>query len=174
MDTVTCSKEKSSFLELFDRKFIPPENLEETVKRLKSEGKSIATLNGSFDLLHAGHLHIIYEASKQADVLLVALNSDESIQSYKSPDRPIIPLEYRMQMMAALGFVGFITFFEETTPLNFLEKVKPDVHVNGAEYSEDCIEAPLVKSFGGRIHIVNLIEGLSTTQVIKKVHSLCD
>lgn len=150
-------------------KFIYPENLESKINELRQQGKKIATLNGSFDLMHAGHLEIIYEASKMGDVLIVALNSDKSIQQYKSPKRPIIPLEYRLKMMAALGFVSYVTWFDETDPKKILSKIKPDVHVNGAEYGHNCIEADTVKSNGGKIHIVDLVPGLSTSQIIKKI-----
>ena len=153
-------------------KYIQPGHLQQKIGELRKAGKKIATLNGSFDLLHAGHMQIIYEASLQADVLIVALNSDRSIQQYKSPLRPIIPLEYRLQMMSALGFVDFITWFDETDPLNLLSIIKPDVHVNGAEYGENCIEANLVKSNGGRVHIVQLVPGLSTSQILKKIATL--
>ncbi|MBT3393839.1 MAG: adenylyltransferase/cytidyltransferase family protein [Waddliaceae bacterium] len=150
-------------------KVVAPEELADTVAALRSEGKSIATLNGSFDMLHAGHMHIIYEASKCADVLVVALNSDASIQRYKSAERPIIPLEYRMQMLAALSFVGYITWFDEVNPCAVLEVIKPDVHVNGIEYGGDCIEAAVVKKNGGTIHLVDIVEGLSTSQIVEKI-----
>lgn len=150
-------------------KIILPEKLKTKVAELRKAGKRIATLNGSFDLMHAGHLHIIFEASQVADVLIVALNTDRSIQEYKSPLRPIIPLEYRMQMMAALGFVDYVTWFDETDPRRILSEIKPDVHVNGAEYGENCIEAATVKENGGKIHIVQLVPGLSTSQVLKKI-----
>lgn len=155
--------------ESYKQKLIPPAQLESHIAQLRHHGKTIATLNGSFDLLHAGHLQIIFEASQQADVLLVALNSDSSIQKYKSPLRPIIPLEYRLQMMAALSFVDFVTWFDETDPIRILKIIKPDVHVNGAEYGENCIEAETVKATGGRIHIVSLIPGLSTSQILNKI-----
>lgn len=151
------------------KKVIEPEKLQTKVAELKGQGKKIATLNGSFDLLHAGHLHIIFEASQVADVLIVALNTDRSIQEYKSPLRPIIPLEYRLQMMSALGFVDYVTWFDETDPIRILGVIKPHVHVNGAEYGENCIEAPIVKQHGGKIHIVQLVPGLSTSQVLKKI-----
>lgn len=153
-------------------KMIPPDQLSAKVTEIRKSGKTIATLNGSFDLMHAGHLHIIYTASQQCDVLIVALNTDRSIQEYKSPDRPIIPLEYRLQMMAALGFVNYVTWFDETDPRKILGVIKPDVHVNGAEYGPDCIEAPIVRSHGGRIHIVQLVPGLSTSQILKKIVSI--
>lgn len=156
----------------YKHKLILPENVEEKVQLLRREGKKIATLNGSFDLLHAGHLQIIYEASLQADILIVALNSDESIRQYKSHGRPIIPLEYRLQMMAALEFIDFVTWFSEANPINLLSSIKPDVHVNGAEYGKNCIEADTVIQNGGKIHIVELIPGLSTSNILEKIHSL--
>lgn len=152
-------------------KYIPPSQLEKSISKLRQEGKTLATLNGSFDLLHAGHLQIIFEASQQADVLIVALNTDASIQKYKSPFRPIIPLEYRLQMMSALGFVDYVTWFDETDPRQLLEIIKPDVHVNGSEYGLNCIEADVVKAHGGKIHIVSLVPGLSTTQILQKISS---
>lgn len=161
-----------SWLDDSKQKIIDPSKIGEIADKLRREGKTIATLNGSFDLMHAGHLHILYEASKAADVLILALNTDRSIQQYKSPLRPIIPLEYRLQMMAALGFVDYVTWFDETDPRTILAKIKPDVHVNGAEYGENCIEADTVKSNGGKIHIVQLVPGLSTTQILKKISEI--
>lgn len=156
-----------------DAKLILPEDVENKSQELKSQGKTIATLNGSFDLMHAGHLQMIHEASKQADCLILALNTDDSIKKYKSPSRPLVTLEHRLQMAAALQFVDYVTYFDETDPREFLRKVKPDVHVNGSEYGEDCIEADVIREVGGKIHIVKLVPGLSTTNLIKKIKS-CD
>ena len=150
-------------------KVILPNELADRIAKLRSQKRTIATLNGSFDLLHAGHLQIIFEASQVADLLLVALNTDRSIQEYKSPKRPIIPLEYRLQMMAALSFVDYLTWFDDTDPIKILSVINPDIHVNGAEYGENCIEAETVKAHGGRIHIVQLVPGLSTSAVIRKI-----
>jgi D-glycero-beta-D-manno-heptose 1-phosphate adenylyltransferase len=170
-----CSVSRSpiSFDDFFLQKWIEPSQIELRTDQFKHDGKTIATLNGSFDLLHAGHLHMIYEASKQADILIVALNTDSSIQKYKSPLRPIVPLEYRLRMMAALSFVDYVTTFDETDPRVLLGKIKPHVHVNGAEYGANCIEADVVKENGGRLHIVELIPGLSTTTLIKKIVTTC-
>jgi D-glycero-beta-D-manno-heptose 1-phosphate adenylyltransferase len=153
----------------YKEKIIEPSQLSQRVNTLRTQQQTIATLNGSFDLLHAGHLQIIFEASQMCDSLIVALNSDRSIQQYKSPKRPIIPLEYRLQMMTALEFVDYVTWFEETDPCALLTIIKPDIHVNGAEYGENCIEANTVKSHGGKIHIVQLVPGLSTSSVISKI-----
>jgi rfaE bifunctional protein nucleotidyltransferase chain/domain len=170
---VLLSQKSKTFAEAAKSKMILPEDLEGKVKALKDAGKTIVTLNGSFDLLHAGHLEMIYQASLQADVFIMALNSDRSIQQYKSPLRPIIPLEFRLQMIAALFMVDYVTWFEETDPRNLLAKIKPDVHVNGAEYGENCIEAEVVKAGGGRVHIVSLIAGLSTSKIIEKIKITC-
>ncbi|MBS0622413.1 MAG: adenylyltransferase/cytidyltransferase family protein [Verrucomicrobia bacterium] len=153
----------------YRKKLVLPADLSQWAEHQRSLGKKIATLNGSFDLLHAGHLHMIYTAKNQADLLLLALNTDASIQAYKSPLRPIVPLEERLQMVAALSFVDAVTFFEEVNPIKFLEKVQPDVHVNGAEYGHNCIEAETVKRMGGKLYIVELIDGRSTSRLIEKV-----
>jgi rfaE bifunctional protein nucleotidyltransferase chain/domain len=158
--------------EAYLKKIVKPEVIEEKVKEWKAEGKKIVTLNGSFDLLHAGHLYIIHQAKLQGDLLFVALNSDASIRAYKSPDRPIIKLNHRLEMMAALEFVDFLTWFDETDPRKILERIAPDVHVNGAEYGDNCIEAEVVRRHGGRLHLVERIPLLSSSEVITKIKSL--
>lgn len=155
-----------------EEKLIEPAHLEEKALKLK-QSKTLVTLNGSFDLLHAGHLKIISEAKSQGDCLIVALNSDASIKRYKSADRPLIPLKYRLEMMSALSFVDFVTWFEEDDPRQLLSLIKPDVHVNGSEYGQDCLEAETVRGFGGKVHIVSLLPGLSTSQIIQKIRGVC-
>ncbi len=140
---------------------------------LRERNKTIATINGSFDLMHSGHLRIIYEASTLSDILIVALNSDSSIKKYKSKKRPIIELKYRIEMVSALFFVDYVTSFDETTPIKILNIIKPDVHINGKEYGKNCIEADIVKKNGGKIHIVDLVDNLSTTNILKKI-KLCE
>ena len=152
-----------------ERKLVEPQELEAAIFSLREQGFTIATLNGSFDLLHAGHLYMISQAKLQADCLLVALNSDSSIRQYKGAERPIVPLVYRLEMMAALEFVDYVTWFEETTPCALLEKVRPDVHVNGVEYGEHCVEALTLKACGSRLHLVDRIPTLSTSELIKKI-----
>jgi rfaE bifunctional protein nucleotidyltransferase chain/domain len=162
----------TSWKEFYQKKLIAPEALEEVVSKLKKQALSIATLNGSFDLLHAGHMYMIYEASKVADLLIVAVNSDASVKAYKSPKRPIIPLCYRLEMLAALSFIDYLTWFDEPDPCALLEKIKPDIHVNGIEYGENCIEAELIKKQGGRLHLVDRIEGLATSEIIHKIRNM--
>ncbi len=114
-------------------------------------------------------MYIIFEASKQADVLILALNTDASIKSYKGEDRPFVGLNDRMAMIAALEFVDFVTSFDEPTPVALLDEIRPDVHVNGAEYGENCIESTIVKAHGGKIHVVERIPALSTTNLVRKI-----
>ncbi|MGM0440383.1 MAG: adenylyltransferase/cytidyltransferase family protein [Chlamydiota bacterium] len=162
--------------EYASKKIIAPYELEKRlgyIRKAESGDKTIATLNGSFDLLHAGHLHIIYEASQAADALIVALNSDDSIKENKGPQRPIIPLKYRLQMMAALAFVDYVTWFEESDPRELLRVIKPNVHVNGSEYGDKCIEAEIIRKYGGEIKIASLIPGLSTSEIINRIKDLC-
>lgn len=153
---------------------LAPEKIEETIKDLRLHKKTIATLNGSFDLLHAGHLEIIFQASLQADILMVALNTDKSIQQYKDIKRPIIPLEQRTLLIAALEMVDYVTYFDDVNPRGLLMKIQPDVHVNGSEYGENCVEADVVRMQGGRVHIVEKIPGLSTSHIINKIKEICD
>ncbi len=155
--------------EAYLTKRIFPDVLDKHIAQVRAQKKSIATLNGSFDLLHAGHLEIIYQASQQADCLIVALNSDASIAAYKSPSRPILPLEERLQLVAALSFVSYVTHFDELDPRKLLTRIRPDVHVNGANYTATCIEADLIRSYGGRLHLVELFPGRSTTSIIEKM-----
>ena len=154
-------------------KIVMPENISSLCCRLREEGKTIATLNGSFDLLHAGHLYMIQEAKKQADCVIMSLNSDLSIQQYKSQDRPIIPLKERQELVAALMYVDYVTAFDEVDPREWLRKVHPDVHVNGEEYGSDCIEKEVLDQIGARLHLVKRIPGLATSEIIAKIQGLC-
>lgn len=150
-------------------KLIDPTGIEEQIGLIKSQGLKIVTLNGSFDLMHAGHLHFLYEAKQQGDVLIAALNTDRSIKEYKGLDRPIIALEYRLQMMAALEFVDYVTWFDEPDPRSLLSRIQPAVHVNGATYGKDCVEAEIVQASGGKLHLVDIVPGLSTSRLIQKI-----
>mgnify|MGYP001559257438 CR=1 FL=1 len=139
------------------------------VQKLRKEGKKIATYNGSFDILHLGHVKSLQEARKQGDVLIVPLNSDKSIKAYKSPKRPIIPQSQRAQMLAALSCVDYVVIFNETNPIKILDKIKPDIHCNGADYGKNCVEKDIVEKNGGKIHILKWIPNLSTSKIIKKI-----
>lgn len=135
----------------------------------REKRRSIATVNGCFDLLHLGHLHLLIESKAQADTLLVALNSDEVIFASKGSSRPIRNLSERLAQIAALGCVDHITYFQESTPLSLLESVRPDVHVNGSEYGIDCIESASLKKWGARLHLVDQVLSYSTTSLLENL-----
>jgi D-beta-D-heptose 7-phosphate kinase/D-beta-D-heptose 1-phosphate adenosyltransferase len=134
---------------------------------LRARGKRIVTLNGSFDLLHNGHLFILAEARQQGDVLIVGLNSDTSVRAYKGPSRPLVPERRRAEMLLALRVVDYVHIFDESDPIAFISAVQPAVHVNGSEYGDDCIERDAVLARGGRLHLVRRIPGLSTTGLLE-------
>jgi D-beta-D-heptose 7-phosphate kinase/D-beta-D-heptose 1-phosphate adenosyltransferase len=136
---------------------------------LRAKGKRIVTINGSFDVLHAGHLYILQEARRQGDVLIVGVNSDKSVREHKGPSRPFIGEQDRCRMLLGLRDVDYVHIFDEPVPMMFLKEVRPHVHVNGSEYGADCIEAPTVRALGGRIHIVDRLPSLSTSELVTKI-----
>jgi D-beta-D-heptose 7-phosphate kinase/D-beta-D-heptose 1-phosphate adenosyltransferase len=167
--TVTAEEilEDSNAPRLLSRRSLAP-----LAATLRGKGKRLVTINGSFDLLHSGHLHILGEAKKQGDVLLVGLNSDASVRSYKGPARPIVPERQRAEMLLALRMVDYVHIFDEVDPIEFLKELTPDVHVNGSEYGENCIESATVLRYGGRVHIVEKVPDLSTSRLINTVRGL--
>ena len=170
--TATVTPEELKGWEWEDSKLLQRNELARWAEDMRSRGRKIVTMNGSFDLLHAGHLHILNEAADQGDVLLVGLNSDTSIKAYKGEDRPIIEEKYRAEMLLSLRCVDYVHIFDEQVPMPFLEQIIPDVHVNGSEYGENCVEAPTVQKGGGRIHIVRKIAGLSTSEIVRKIQGM--
>jgi len=144
-------------------RLVPRASLRGLAATLRAKGRRLVTVNGSFDVLHAGHLHILNEARSQGDVLIVGLNSDASVRSHKGPTRPIISDRGRAEMLLALRVVDYVHIFDEPDPIAFLSELNPDVHVNGAEYGENCIERDVVIRNGGRLHLVDRIPNLSTS-----------
>ena len=136
--------------------------------RLRSEGKKISTTNGTFDIIHIGHIRLIREAKEQGDFLILGLNSDQSVKQYKSEKRPIVPQEERASIMEAIRYIDMILIFDEPESLRFVREVKPDVHVKDSTYGYDLIEAPIVSSYGGKIHLVQK-DDHSTTNIIEKI-----
>lgn len=126
--------------------------------------------NGCFDLLHRGHVEYLAAARQLGDVLVVGLNSDASVRRLKGPDRPINPEGDRAAVLDALRAVDFVTIFEEDTPAALIEAVQPDVLVKGADYTEDrIVGADIVRRRGGRVVIVPLLGGRSTSGLIARI-----
>ena len=148
------------------------EELAPIVKKMKQNGKTVVWTNGCFDILHAGHITYLMKAAQVGDVLVVGLNSDDSVRAIKGPNRPIVNQLDRARVMSALEFVDYITIFEQATTEPFLATLEPDAYVKGGDYTVDTInqaERRLVKGYGGRIVIIPGIEGKSTTAIIDKI-----
>jgi|SRR3989338_1533093 len=145
--------------------------IKQIAEKLKKDGKKIVTCNGCFDILHIGHIKFLKEAKEQGDALIVGLNSDSSVKLNKGDRRPINDENSRAGVLAALGCVDYIVIFSEKDPRKVLEKIKPDIHVNGEEYGENCIESAVVKKNGGKIYLIKKYGDFSTTNLIKRLCS---
>ena len=147
------------------------EELNDIVRGLRTEGKKIVHTNGGYDILHAGHISTLEEAKSYGDVLIVSINSDDSVKRFKGDKRPIFNENERAMLLSALDSVDYVTIFPEDTILNTLEILKPDVHVKGGTYLPERVEAEkkLLESWGGEMKFVKLIEGKSTTDIIQKI-----
>jgi len=152
------------------KKIYPHEELKREILQLKGEGKRIVFTNGCFDILHVGHVYLLREAKKMGDVLVVAVNSDASIKEIKGEKRPIIPQEERLEMLAALEMVDYVTLFAETTPQRLIEYLRPDVLVKGGDWAnKEVVGAQEVATWGGKVVIIPLMEGLSTSKLIERI-----
>jgi rfaE bifunctional protein nucleotidyltransferase chain/domain len=146
------------------------EKLKEEINRLRKEGKIIVFTNGCFDILHVGHTRYLKEAKKQGDFLILGLNSDESVRSLKGETRPLIPESERADVVAALESVDYVTIFHETTPLELIEYLKPDILVKGGDWKvEQVVGRQSVEKWGGSVIIIPEIIGSSTTNIIEKI-----
>jgi len=145
-------------------------DLKKVVERLKKEGKRVVFTNGCFDLIHVGHTRYLEEAKKLGDILIVAVNSDQSVMTIKGKKRPIIPEEERAEVLSALQCVDFVVIFHEPDPLNIISLLKPDVLVKGGDWSEDAIIGrEVVESIGGKVVRIPEIKGASSSSIIDKI-----
>ena len=152
---------------------LQPSELQSLAAQWKQQGQTVVFTNGCFDILHAGHIASLTEAAAQGDKLIVALNSDASVKALKGPDRPINDEQARATVMAALRMVDAVVLFSEPTPRELILLLKPDVLVKGGDYKvEDIAGAKEVLENGGRVVINPIVEGFSTTAILKKAHDL--
>jgi D-glycero-beta-D-manno-heptose 1-phosphate adenylyltransferase len=148
------------------------DRLRHKVAQLKMLGKSIVFTNGCFDILHRGHIYSLSQAAKEADFLIVAVNADASVRKLKGEGRPVNDQESRALLLASLIMADAVIIFEEDTPLELIKIILPDVLVKGGDYTEAQIAgAKEVIANGGRIKIVPLLEGISTTDIIKNIRN---
>lgn len=151
-------------------KLLPREELARQIASCRDRGQRIVFTNGCFDLLHVGHVTYLQEAAAQGDVLVIAINSDSSVRQLKGPTRPVIKQQDRAAMLTALACVDFAVVFDEPTCNELISLLKPDVVVKGGDYKPEQIpERETIESYGGRLYIAGLVQGVSTTTILKSV-----
>ena len=129
--------------------------------------KDIVFTNGCFDVFHYGHLHILREAKKLGDFLIVGINSDESVKRLKGKDRPIFSYNYRADIIASILYVDGVVSFDDDTPLELIKRIKPKILVKGGDWKGNVVGSDFVKSIGGSVKMIDIIPGFSTTEIIK-------
>ena len=154
-------------------KIITREQVSQIVSQLKREGRKVAFTNGCFDLLHIGHLELLEHARKLGDILIVGLNSDDSVRRLKGPQRPINTQLDRARILAALEVVDYVVIFNEDTPLELIQTIKPDFLIKGGDYRPDAIVgSEFVESYGGKVIVFPLVHGKSTSDLISTIFQL--
>lgn len=152
---------------------ISRQDLPDIIAAERRRGKRIALTNGCFDLLHVGHVRYLGEAKKLADVLLVGLNSDDSVRRIKGAPRPLVPAHDRAEMLAGLAAVDYVVIFEEDTAIPLVEEVVPDVYVKGGDFREEqVVEAPVARRLGCEVRMIGLAPGRSTSELIERLQRL--
>jgi rfaE bifunctional protein nucleotidyltransferase chain/domain len=146
------------------------ENMLERIREWRQQGMRIALTNGCFDILHAGHIQLLRAAAEQADKLVVAINSDASVRRLKGNERPLIDQDSRALLIASLSMTDAVILFEEDTPEQLIRELHPDVLIKGGDYTEDQIAgAAWLKNKGGRVVIVPLLPGHSTSGIVSRI-----
>ncbi|MEA3404387.1 MAG: bifunctional D-glycero-beta-D-manno-heptose-7-phosphate kinase/D-glycero-beta-D-manno-heptose 1-phosphate adenylyltransferase HldE [Pseudomonadota bacterium] len=146
------------------------DELLELVQMAQNNGERVVITNGCFDLLHSGHVRYLNEAAKLGERLIVAVNSDESVQILKGPSRPIVPLDGRMELLSALSCVDWVVPFNEETPERLICKLKPDVLVKGGDYKpEEIAGSKCVWESGGQVEVLSFWDGFSTTNIVEQI-----
>ncbi len=140
------------------------------VAEWKQQGKRVVFTNGCFDLLHLGHVDYLEKARNLGDVLVVGLNTDDSVSRFKGPQRPIQDQVSRSRVMAALQSVDLVVFFNEDTPINLISALVPQVLVKGSDYlAENIVGADVVKNAGGEVKTIEFVPGYSTSRIVEKI-----
>lgn len=153
-----------------DSKIMDPEDLQVCLARWRGSGRSIAFTNGCFDLLHVGHVTLLDKCRELGDKVVVGLNGDASVTRLKGTRRPIVREYDRARVLAALATIDAVTIFNEDTPLNLIRRIRPNVLVKGGDYTESSVVgAEDVRSWGGRVEIVPIVQGFSSTETIARV-----
>ncbi len=157
-------------LEIITQKIIEPDRLEQILALWRFREFKIVFTNGCFDILHRGHIEYLAKAASTGDVLIIGLNTDNSVQKLKGESRPVQDEKARAMILASLQFVDRVILFDEETPYDLIKKIQPDVLVKGADYKPDEIVGfDIVKAKGGEIITIDIVEGYSTTSILSKL-----
>jgi len=147
--------------------------LSEQTKEWKTAGKKIVFTNGCFDILHKGHLEILSTSASFGDILVVGINTDNSVKRLKGPSRPINDEGFRSLMLASIQYIDAVLLFDEETPLNLITILMPDVLVKGGDYTvEQIVGADVVLKNGGEVKIVPIVKGYSTTKIVESIQKI--
>jgi D-beta-D-heptose 7-phosphate kinase/D-beta-D-heptose 1-phosphate adenosyltransferase len=139
----------------------------------RAKGRTVVFTNGCFDLLHRGHVHTLRQAKAAGDLLIVALNSDRSVKSIKSPQRPILPETDRLELIAAMEMVDYVILFDDPDPRRLIEAIQPQILAKGGDWSSArIIGADIVEAAGGRVALIPYLKGFSTTEIIERIRNL--
>ncbi len=146
------------------------DDLDERLRSDRDAGRRIVFTNGCFDVLHRGHTTYLAQAAELGDVLVVAINSDDSVRRLKGVDRPVNVAADRASVLGALGCVDYVTVFDTDTPVPLLERLRPDVYVKGGDYTPEMLEeAAVVESFGGQVRMLGYVPSQSTTSMVNRI-----
>jgi len=153
-------------------KVIGRERIKELVRDFQNNGKTVVLTNGCFDILHVGHVRYLQKTKSFGDYMVVLLNSDTSVKSIKGPSRPINCEKDRAEVLAALECVDFIVLFDEKSPAELMDEIKPDIYTKGADYTIDTLpERDVVIKNNINVEFIEFVEGKSTTGIIDKINS---
>jgi rfaE bifunctional protein nucleotidyltransferase chain/domain len=145
-------------------------DLTKIIKNLKAKEKRIIFTNGCFDLLHVGHVRYLEEAKALGDVLVIGVNSDASVRKIKGPERPILPVEERIEILSSLECVDYVTVFDEADPLLLITSLLPNVLVKGGDWTkEQIVGGEMVEKSGGEVVIIPFVQGVSTSNLIETI-----
>lgn len=151
---------------LVDRK-----DIRALVEEIHKQGKTVVSTNGCFDIIHVGHIRYLEKSKSFADYLIVLLNSDKSVKSIKGPSRPINNENDRAEILSALRCVDYVVLFDEDSPKDLLDEMKPDIYTKGADYTMETLpEADIMRKNNTRVEFIEFVEGKSTTRIVEKLN----
>ncbi len=159
-------------LEIIKSKIIEGESLKRQLSVWRFLGKRIVFTNGCFDIIHLGHIDYLSKAKDLGDILIVGLNTDDSVKRIKGDTRPITDEKSRAMILSSLRFVDAVAFFNEDTPHNLIKEVQPDILIKGSDYKADeIVGSDIVQKKGGKVITIEYLEGYSTTSILDKINN---